>query len=181
MCSARIFCVGVDGPRRTHYFFVAEAAWSSGMILAPGARGPGLNSRSSPSSLGVERPQQSSRSGNGGGRPDRDLRTAGLSEWANFTSFFRERQMNKNSCLPPPPHPKTNLRSLLLSRVGGIGSSSSSSNSSSSSSSSSSRTGRAGMGRIQRSLGMATTSCTEILETGLEPAISSLGGRRLIH
>ena len=28
---------------------ISMAAWSSGMILASGARGPGLNSRSSPS------------------------------------------------------------------------------------------------------------------------------------
>ena len=31
--------------------FVSLAAWSSGMILASGARGPGFNSRSSPSIL----------------------------------------------------------------------------------------------------------------------------------
>ena len=30
------------------YDALSMAAWSSGMILAPGARGPGLNSRSSP-------------------------------------------------------------------------------------------------------------------------------------
>ena len=31
--------------------FVSLAAWSSGMILASGARGPGFNSRSSPFSI----------------------------------------------------------------------------------------------------------------------------------
>ena len=36
----------------THHI-AHEAAWSSGMILASGARGPGLNSRSSPSHSSV--------------------------------------------------------------------------------------------------------------------------------
>ena len=36
--------------------FTVSAAWSSGMILAQGARNPGLNSRSSPLTLQAMRP-----------------------------------------------------------------------------------------------------------------------------